>query len=150
LYKYWGLCKFGCLCWSVHIGFSSWGVQVGVFKFVRSSWGVQVGAFCEFLVSIVRWNKPPHHVKVNPLGEELQLQYQLQAPIQQQNRTQTPTSGLTLVPHASTNFNSKILLLPQQNQLQPLLKKQQLLQPQRLMAPLRMGGCLVRSHLPQE
>jgi hypothetical protein len=40
-----------------------------VFKFVRSSWGVQVGAFCEFLVSIFRWSKPPHHVKVNPLGE---------------------------------------------------------------------------------
>jgi hypothetical protein len=39
-------------------------VQVRVFKFVRSSWGVQVGAFCEFLVSILRWSKPPHHVKV--------------------------------------------------------------------------------------
>jgi hypothetical protein len=23
-----------------------------------------------FLVSIARWSKPPHHVKVNPLGEE--------------------------------------------------------------------------------
>jgi hypothetical protein len=29
--------------------------------------GVQVG-FDEFLVSIFRWSKPPHHVKVNPLG----------------------------------------------------------------------------------
>jgi hypothetical protein len=58
------LCKLGCLCWSVHIEF-----RVGVFKFVRSSWGVQVGAFCEFLVSIFRRSKPPHHVKVNPLGE---------------------------------------------------------------------------------
>jgi hypothetical protein len=43
---------------------SSWGVQAGVFKFVRSSWGVQVGAFCEFLFSILRWSKSPHHVKV--------------------------------------------------------------------------------------
>jgi hypothetical protein len=24
---------------------------------------------CEFLVSIFRWSKPPHHVKVNSLGE---------------------------------------------------------------------------------
>jgi hypothetical protein len=61
---------------------SSWGVQVGVFKLGCSSWGVevcafklgvQVGAFCEFLVSIVRWSKPPHHVKVNPLGEVLSM-----------------------------------------------------------------------------
>jgi hypothetical protein len=29
---------------------------------------VQVGCF-EFLVSILRWSKPPQHVKVNPLGE---------------------------------------------------------------------------------
>jgi hypothetical protein len=49
------LLKLGCLFWSVHIGFSSWGVQVG--------------AFCEFLVSTFQWSKPPHHVKVNPLGE---------------------------------------------------------------------------------
>jgi hypothetical protein len=52
----WSLFKLGCLCWSVHIGFSSWGVhigfsswgvQVGVFKFVRSSWGVQVVRFVD-------------------------------------------------------------------------------------------------------
>jgi hypothetical protein len=46
---------------------ASWGVCFGVLEF--SSWGVQVGAFCEFLVSILRWSKPPHYVKVNPLGE---------------------------------------------------------------------------------
>jgi hypothetical protein len=49
------------------------GLQVGVCKLVYSSWGVQVGVWrsgcCEFLVSIIRWRKPPHHVKVNPLGE---------------------------------------------------------------------------------
>jgi hypothetical protein len=28
----WGLFKLGCLCWRVHIGFSSWGVQVCAFK----------------------------------------------------------------------------------------------------------------------
>jgi hypothetical protein len=53
LYRCWGLCKLGCLCWGVHIGFSSWGVQVCAFKLGCSSWGVQVGAFCEFLVSIL-------------------------------------------------------------------------------------------------
>jgi hypothetical protein len=56
----WGV----CVGVGVRIGTSTWGVQVEVFKFVRSSWGVQVGAFCEFLVSILRWSKPPHHVKV--------------------------------------------------------------------------------------
>jgi hypothetical protein len=49
------------------------GLQVGVFKVGCSSLGVQVGVCrsgcCEFLVSIFRWRKPPHHVKVNPLGE---------------------------------------------------------------------------------
>jgi hypothetical protein len=44
------------------------GLQVRVYKFGCSSRGVQVGC-CELLVSIFRWNKPPHHVKVNPLGE---------------------------------------------------------------------------------
>jgi hypothetical protein len=39
-------------------------VQVRVFKFVRSGWGVQVGVFCEFLVFILWWSNPPHHVKV--------------------------------------------------------------------------------------
>jgi hypothetical protein len=70
------LCKLGCLCWSVHIEFRVgvfWGVCAGVFilsfELGCSSWGVQVGAFCEFLVSIFRRSKPPHHVKVNPLGE---------------------------------------------------------------------------------
>jgi hypothetical protein len=44
------------------------GLQVGVFKLGCSSRGVQVKC-CEFLVSIFRWSKPPHYVKVNPLGE---------------------------------------------------------------------------------
>jgi hypothetical protein len=50
------------------------GLQVGVvklwwaFKLGCSSRGVQVGC-CKILVSIFRWSKPPHHVKVNPLGE---------------------------------------------------------------------------------
>jgi hypothetical protein len=58
-----------CASWSgVQVGFARWGSQVRVFKFGCSSRGVQVGC-CEFLVSIVRWSKPPHHVKVNPLGE---------------------------------------------------------------------------------
>jgi hypothetical protein len=39
------------------------GLQVGVFM-----WGVPVGC-CEFLVSISRGSLPPHHVKVNVLGE---------------------------------------------------------------------------------
>jgi hypothetical protein len=34
-----GLCKLGCYNWGVHIGFSSWEVQVCAFKL-----GVQVGA----------------------------------------------------------------------------------------------------------
>jgi hypothetical protein len=58
----WGLCKLGCLCW---------GFQDGVFKLVRSSWVVQVGVFCEFLVSILGWSKPPHHVKVIHSGRYL-------------------------------------------------------------------------------
>jgi hypothetical protein len=41
-----------------------------VFKFGCSSRGVQDGC-CEFLVSIFRWSKPPHHVKENPLSELL-------------------------------------------------------------------------------
>jgi hypothetical protein len=45
------------------------GLQVRVYKFGCSSRGVQVGC-CEFLVSIFRWSKPLHHVKVNLLGEE--------------------------------------------------------------------------------
>jgi hypothetical protein len=54
-----------CASWGgVRVGFASWGVQVLLFK----SGGVQVG-YCEFMVSIFRWSKPPHHVKVNPLGE---------------------------------------------------------------------------------
>jgi hypothetical protein len=56
----------------VHVGFASWGGQVRVFKFGCSSLGVSRGAqvgYCEFLVSIFRWSKPPHHVKVSPLGE---------------------------------------------------------------------------------
>jgi hypothetical protein len=66
----------------IKLEWSSLGVQVWVFKFVFSSlcfqvWvstfgcprlGVQVGC-CEFLVFIFRWSKPPHHVKMNPLGE---------------------------------------------------------------------------------
>jgi hypothetical protein len=66
-----GVCASCGLCVRVIILL---GFQVGVFKCVRSSWGTQVGAFCEFLVSIFRWifrwSKPPHHAKVNPLGEE--------------------------------------------------------------------------------
>jgi hypothetical protein len=54
----------------VKLGWSSWGVQVGVFKLVCLSRWEQVGC-CEFLVSTFRWRKPPHHVKVNPLGEVL-------------------------------------------------------------------------------
>jgi hypothetical protein len=46
-------------------------IQVGI-----ASWGgqarVQVGC-CKFLVSIFWWSKPPHHVKVNPLGEDDKL-----------------------------------------------------------------------------
>jgi hypothetical protein len=46
-----------------------------VVKVERSSWGF-LAEVCRsgvvvFLVSILRWNKPPHHVKVNPLGEVL-------------------------------------------------------------------------------
>jgi hypothetical protein len=47
-----------------------WSDQFCVFKLGCSSLCVQVGAVCEFLVSIFRWSKPPHHVKVNPLGED--------------------------------------------------------------------------------
>jgi hypothetical protein len=43
-----GVCKLGSSYWVFKLG-----VQVGVFKFVRSSCGVQVEAFCEFLVSIL-------------------------------------------------------------------------------------------------
>jgi hypothetical protein len=53
-----------CSYWVFKLGCSSWVVQICAFKL-----GVQVGAFGEFLVSILRWSKPPHHVKVNPLGE---------------------------------------------------------------------------------
>jgi hypothetical protein len=56
------------------LGCSSLGVQVWVFTFGCSSRGVQVGC-CEFLVSIFRWSKPPHHVKVNPLGEVQSTEY---------------------------------------------------------------------------
>jgi hypothetical protein len=55
--------KLGLQVGVVKLGCSSLGVQVGC-----SSRGVQVGC-CQFLVSIVRWSKPPQHVKVNPLGE---------------------------------------------------------------------------------
>jgi hypothetical protein len=41
------------------------GLQVGVVELGCSSLGVQVWVF----KSGVRWSKPPHHVKVNPLGE---------------------------------------------------------------------------------
>jgi hypothetical protein len=57
-----------CSYWVFKLGCSSWGVQV-----CASKLGVQVGAFCEFLVSVVRWSKPPHHVKVNPLGDVLSV-----------------------------------------------------------------------------
>jgi hypothetical protein len=42
-----------CVSWGVCVGVFILGIQVGVFKFVRSSWGVQVVAFYEFLVSIL-------------------------------------------------------------------------------------------------
>jgi hypothetical protein len=59
----------GCARWGGgQAGFASWGGQVTVFKLGCSSRGVQVRC-CEFLVSIFRWSKPPHHVKVKPLGE---------------------------------------------------------------------------------
>jgi hypothetical protein len=54
--------KFVPVLGFVQVGVFILGFQVGVFKFVRSSWGVQVSAFCEFLVSILWWSKPPHHV----------------------------------------------------------------------------------------
>jgi hypothetical protein len=48
---------------------------VEVFILMCSSWGVQVkapelGYFVDFLVSIRRWSKLPHHIRVNPLGGE--------------------------------------------------------------------------------
>jgi hypothetical protein len=65
----------GCASWGgVHVVFASWGGQVRVFKLGCSSQGVQVGC-CAFLVSIFRWSKPPHHVKVNPLGEVNKVYY---------------------------------------------------------------------------
>jgi hypothetical protein len=44
------------------------GLQVGGVHVWCSSWDLQVGC-CDFAVSIFRWIKPPHHVKVNPLGK---------------------------------------------------------------------------------
>jgi hypothetical protein len=48
------------------------GLQGAVLMLGCSSRCVQVGC-CEFLVSIFRWSKPPHHVKVNPLEEGTML-----------------------------------------------------------------------------
>jgi hypothetical protein len=51
--------KYGCkLGWADKLRCSSRGVQSGC---------------CAFLVSIFRWSKPPHHIKVNPLGEECKV-----------------------------------------------------------------------------
>jgi hypothetical protein len=59
-----------CSCWVCTLGWAT-----GVFKFGCSSRGVQVRC-CYLLVSIFRWSKPPHHVKVNPLGEVFEFIHQ--------------------------------------------------------------------------
>jgi hypothetical protein len=68
--------KMGLQVGVIKFEWSSLGVQVGVFKSGCSSQAVQVGC-CEFLVSIFRWIKPRHSVKVNPLGEVKQARTML-------------------------------------------------------------------------
>jgi hypothetical protein len=63
-----GCAQVGVFILGFQVGVFNLGFRVGVFKLVLSSRGEQVGC-CEFLVSILWWSKPPHHVKVNPLGE---------------------------------------------------------------------------------
>jgi hypothetical protein len=53
--------------------FSIWVCKVRVVYLGWSRWGVQVGGVpvVNFLVSSLCWSKPPHHEKVNLLGEDL-------------------------------------------------------------------------------
>jgi hypothetical protein len=53
-----GVFVLECSYWVFKLGCSSLCVQVGVFRWVR---------FCEFLVSIFRWRKPPHPPNVDRL-----------------------------------------------------------------------------------
>jgi hypothetical protein len=49
------------------------GLQVRVVKLGWSSLGVHAVGCCEFLVSIFRRSKPPHHVKGNPLQHRVHM-----------------------------------------------------------------------------
>jgi hypothetical protein len=65
----------GCASWGGdQVGFASWGGQVGVFKLGCVQVGVcRSGVVNSWFPSFER--KPPHHVKVNPLGEGKCMNY---------------------------------------------------------------------------